>query len=168
MRKTGNLLGLFLTLVGIFLLFGNLGLIELDWNNLWPIFPLFLGLFFFLQYLNHKDKGIIIPATLFTGIGVFFLMFTLPNGVPWSQMSQWWPIIPMILGFGFFLAYLADMKDSGLLIPATVLLVVGGVSLSNTVSWTKSYLRYWPVLLILIGVVIFLGNLMVDVRGSKK
>lgn len=167
MRKTGNLMGFVLLIVGMVILFHNLGLITLSWKVLWPAFPLLVGLLLYFQFYNSRDKGILIPATLLTGIGIFFFFFTLPNGLPWARMGQWWPIFPLFLGLGFFFTYLADRKDTGLLIPTTVLLVVGGIFLAGNVEWAMTYLRYWPIILILVGLVVLLGNLGEGKEGSE-
>lgn len=167
MRKTGNLMGLLLLIVGVVLLFHNLGLISLSWKMLWPVFPLLVGLSLFFQYFQSHDKGVLIPATLLTGIGIFFFLFTMPWGLPWSSMGQWWPVFPLFLGLGFFLSYLSDRKDTALLIPATILLVVGSVFLAGNVHWAKTYLKYWPVILIIVGIVVFIENIGDKKEGTK-
>lgn len=163
MRKTGNLMGVVLLLAGIVLLFNNLGLIALSWQSLWPVFPMFVGLSLYYQFYRSREKGVLIPATLLTGIGIFFLIFTLPNGLPWSHMGLWWPVFPLFVGLGFFFAYLTDTKDTGMLIPATILLVVGSVFLAGNIEWAKTYLKYWPLILIVVGIVVFFGN-----KGEDK
>jgi hypothetical protein len=158
MRHKGNLTGFVVIIVGILLLLNNLDLIELSWERLWPVLPLALGVCFLIQFAQNRDKGILIPATLFTGVGIFFFMFT--TGVfPWDAMGDWWPIFPLLLGLGFFFAYLADMRDSGLLIPATILLTVGGVFLARNNPVTRGYLKYWPVVLVIAGLFMFFGNM---------
>lgn len=168
MRKTGNLMGVLLLIVGMVLLFNNLGLITLSWKMLWPIFPMLVGVSLFLQFFRSRDKGVLIPATMLTGVGLFFFLFTLPHGIPWSGMGLWWPVFPLFLGLGFFFAYLADTKDTSLLFPATVLLVVGSVFLATNVQWAKTYLKYWPVILIIVGIVVFLGSTGEDKTGPTE
>lgn len=169
MRRAGNFLGFAVMIVGIGLLLNNLGLIDLSWDRIWPIFPLLLGISFLFQFVQHHDKGILIPATICTGVGLFFFAFT-TRMLQWGDMGNWWPIFPLLVGLGFLFAYLADVRDTGLLIPATILLTVGGVFLAQNNDLTRSYLKYWPVLLVVAGLFMFLGNLLPvkERRPSKE
>jgi len=59
---------------------------------LWPGFLIGPGLGFFLMYLlGEKEKGLLIPATILTGIGILFLF-------RYSSVLRFWPVLLIILG----------------------------------------------------------------------
>ena len=88
MRRPSNGFGLVLVLVGTLLLMNNLGYIRLHWGQVWPAFPLVFGLSLFLQFLHDWDRGILVPATLFSGAGIFFYyLVNSPTGFNWGL----WP-----------------------------------------------------------------------------
>lgn len=167
MRRSGNFLGFAVMIVGLVLLLNNLKLVDLSWERIWPVFPLILGVSFFVKFVQSRDKGILIPATLFTGVSIFFFMFT-TGALRWEDMGQWWPVFPLVLGFGFLLAFLADIRDTGLLIPAAIFLVIGGIFLAENNPFTKGYLKYWPAIIVVVGMFMFLGNLFPETKEAKQ
>lgn len=167
MRRSANLLGFVVMIVGLVLLLNNLNLVDLGWHRIWPVFPLLLGLSFFVKFVQSKDKGILIPATLFSGVSIFFFMFT-TGALRWEEMSLWWPVFPLVLGLGFLLAFLADIRDTGLLVPAAIFLVIGGVFLAENNPLTRGYLKYWPVIIVAAGLFMFVGNLFPETQEKKE
>ncbi|HHZ19998.1 MAG TPA: hypothetical protein GX391_05760 [Firmicutes bacterium] len=167
MRRPSNGFGLVLVLVGTLLLMNNLGYIRLHWGQVWPAFPLVFGLSLFLQFLHDWDRGILVPATLFSGAGIFFYyLVNSPTGFNWGALAEWWPIFPLLLGVGFILGYLADPRDTGFLIPAAIFVLFGGLSLAGKVDGFRFYAKYWPLLLILFGLVMILTNIFLGKRGK--
>ena len=81
-----------LTLFGIFFFITT----WLNWQHmeaLWPTFILVPGLTFFVFYFAQpkKEKGILIPAFILTGLAlVFYLSF--------SFSAKFWPLILIALG----------------------------------------------------------------------
>jgi len=65
------------------------------WYNmqyLWPGFMIGPGVGFFMLYLlGDKEKGLLIPAAILTGMGLIFL-FSL------TDFAQFWPIILIVVG----------------------------------------------------------------------
>ncbi len=70
------------------------------WYNmqyLWPVFLFGPGLGFFMLYLfGDKEKGLLIPAGILTGLGLIFLF-------SFSNLSLYWPLI--LIGVGIYLIY---------------------------------------------------------------
>lgn len=166
MRRPGNGIGLILILVGLLLLLSNLGYIRFGWGQIWPVFLLVFGLSLFLQFFQGRDKGVLVPAALFVGSGIFFFFFTLPNGLGWGDMIKWWPIFPLLMGIGFFLGYLADLRDTSFLIPAIIFSLFGGLSLAGNLERFRIYLKFWPLLLILVGLATVLSNMIPNKKGK--
>ena len=95
--------GIFLILVGAFLLVLNTGVLESDFKQFWPLFMLFAGvsLFFFGLKKNGAARlGMTIPAVAIILLSLFFLLFSLQI-VSMSLrrfVVVWWPGILVFAG----------------------------------------------------------------------
>lgn len=59
---------------------------------LWPFFIIGPGIGFFLMYaLGRKERGLLYPAFIVTGVGCIFLMGT-------AGFADFWPVILIIVG----------------------------------------------------------------------
>ena len=66
-------------------------------HYLWPGFMIGPGLGFFMLYLfGEKEKGLLIPAGILTGLGLIFF-------VGFSDFSSYWPVI--LIAVGLYLIY---------------------------------------------------------------
>jgi hypothetical protein len=81
---------------------------------------------------------------------IYGLMFWYCAFLGWYQMSMIWPGFLIGPGIGFFLMYLIGEREKGLLVPASVLTGIGVLFLFRY----SGVLRYWPVILIIIGLVL--------------
>ena len=165
--------GLVLIGLGAWFLVQALGVDLPGMEALWPIFPTIVGLSLFVGWLvkpNKRDNhGVMIPAVINFLVGVFFFGFTF-SIFQWSDMAVLWPVFPLIVGVAFFVAWLfSGLQDWGLLIPGAITAGVGIVGLGFTVfgqvELVASMLRYWPVLLIVLGVAVLVGGLL---GGGRK
>lgn len=160
-NRSGNVIGgLVIIALGIWFLLGALGVRLPGIGNFWPIFPTLAGLAFIVAYVRQKDAGFLIPGVAGFLIGLFFFLFTL-GSFEWSQMGQLWPLFPLIGGLAFLAAYLSD-RDAGLLIPAVGGVGVGVIGLFFTLSgFSLAWLgTFWPVILILVGILVLVQNLL--------
>jgi ascorbate-specific PTS system EIIC-type component UlaA len=72
--------GIFLILVGAFLLVLNAGVLESDFKQFWPLFMLFTGVSLFFFGLKKKGSSRVrmtIPALAIVLLSLFFLLFSL-------------------------------------------------------------------------------------------
>jgi len=159
--QRGNVfVGLLIIGVGIWFLMARLGVNLPNIGAMWPIFPTFGGLAFLGMYLSGRDKdaGLLIPGIGGFLVGLFFFFFTF--GVfEWGEMGRLWPVFPLIGGIAFTALYMAE-RDSGLLVPALGGLGVGIIGLFFTMmglslAWIGTY---WPVILIVVGLIILAQN----------
>ena len=95
--------GIFLILVGAFLLVLNAGVLESDMQQFWPFFMLFAGvsLFFFaIKKTGAARLGMIIPAIAIILLSLFFLLFSLHIvSISLRQFVViWWPGILVFAG----------------------------------------------------------------------
>ncbi|MBN2600408.1 MAG: hypothetical protein JXR87_00290 [Candidatus Marinimicrobia bacterium] len=152
-HKSHFITGLLLILLGIFLLSAQFGYIC--WENLWPFFLIIGGILFFLGFLqDHRKYGLLMPASILTITGVLFLY---TNADHWYEMEYLWPTFILAPGIGFVLMFLFGPKGNTLWIPATILLTMA------LIFYARFWLifRYWPVILIVVGVYIL-------INASKK
>jgi hypothetical protein len=138
--------GLLLIVIGAVILLANLGIFSLV--GLWPLAVIILGVFFFILWLkDREDYGLLMPAAILTIVGCLFF-YCEQNG--WHHMSNLWPVFMIAPGFGFILMYVFGDQEPGLLIPGTIMLVIGIFFLSIN-EWVG---RWWPIILIMLGVLL--------------
>lgn len=166
MRRGAVIPALVLILLGIYLLLAELNVGIPGWDVVWPVFPFagglaFLGSFAFGQ---RRDPGQVFVGTAATLVGLVFFFVTL-GPLSYRDLTTWWPVF-ILIGSAAFLAQwaAAGFHDWGALFLALVALVVGGAGLAVTLQLlgpqTAELLpRLWPVLLILLGLMVFLRAL---------
>lgn len=139
--------GLILISIGLILLITN----YYGWSSLWPLVFLIPVCAICIAYFRDpkRDKSVIIPLTILSVIMLLFLSMTL-GILAWSDMSWLWPVFIAAPGLGLLFYYLSTgMKDSGLLIPISILLGLALIFMTGIGT-------YWPLILIIVGVIILL------------
>ena len=128
----------------------------------WPWIVIGIGLVLFILGAAVGEPGMSVPATIMTGLGgiLAFQWFT----GDWQSWSYIWTLIPGFVGVGIVLMSLlggdASLKDGTTLIFISFIMLAVFGSFFGAVGMAG---RYWPVLLILLGVV-----LMVRTFFTKK
>lgn len=130
----------------------------------WPWLLVALGGVFVVMALLTRAGGPMIPGAILVGLGGLFLYFTRSDA--WGDW-YWWMLMPAFVGLGLLLGGLIDpemrpARTGGLILLAIGLilfLVFGGVF-----GLSADLLRFWPVLLILFGVLVFVRAL----RAERK
>jgi hypothetical protein len=122
---------------------------------LWPIFPFMFGVAFLVTFFTGecKDPGLVWPGTFGALVGTFFFLFTF-GLLDWDQMSELWPVFPLIVGLSFFATWIAGgAKDNGLLVPATLTAAVGVLGLGFELGLldADTINMLWPIALVLLG-----------------
>lgn len=166
MKRQTIIPALFLILLGVYFLLGELGLDIPDWDVLWPIFPFAGGLAFLWGYVfgQRHDPGLVFVGTAATLVALVFFSITL-GPLEYSDLATWWPVFVLIGGVAFLAQWVAaGFRDWGALFLALVALAVGGAALAITLQLlgpeTSELLpRLWPVLLILVGLMVLLRAL---------
>lgn len=123
----------------------------------WPAILLAGGLLLLYRGVSAQSGEGIVPGTVLTIYGAFFLL--VPFGyLSWGSFARYWGVFPGAVGLGFLLRYvLLRPRTSAPLVPAVVLLLVGALGLTGGlagVGW-----RYWPVILIVIGAVLLIWRM---------
>jgi hypothetical protein len=139
------------------------------WDKVWPIFPMLGGLAFFASYVlsGLRDAGLAFVGTAAVLIGLFFFGFTL-GFWEWEHMRQLWPVFPLIGGIAFAVLFLAEgrTRDVGVLGVGCAAIIVGAVGLAISFGLVGGEIvKYWPLLIILIGVIGLASALL---RGLRR
>ena len=168
-RRGSPLAALALILIGAWLLAQNFHVPLPNLGDLWPVLLIVLGLACVLNYLfgGRKDSGLIFIGVILALSGCFFAPFTLGAYLPWqlswADMGHYWPVFFLIIGAAFLTQWLFNVRQRAWL-PAILLLVIGAVALFFTLGLSdnaavREATRLWPVILIVIGLGLLLGNL---------
>ena len=172
-RRSGALIPAILLIgIGAFFLLMNLNVLpQVSVGQLWPALPVLLGAGMLVQYFlgRMRDPGLVTGGTIFVLTGLFFFLFTLRANLPglgsigWGRMAVLWPAFPTIVGIALLLQWIAGgLRDTGLLVPVGILLVVGlggfAFTLANIPTFSMM-LTYWQALLIVIGVIVLARSL---------
>ena len=148
MGNQNKILGLILIFLGIIFLLDNLDVIGFNVLIIWPSFIILGGAGFILGYLiRHENYPMLMPGTILIIAGLIFLYC---NVAGWHHMQVLWPLFLAAPGLGFILLYFLGKRDKGLLIPGGLLLLLGLLFLVRHLE----YIRYWPVLLIVFGIIL--------------
>ncbi len=162
-KNRGYLFGIALIAVGVLLLVFKFANFSFDWNLIWPLIMIGVGLMLFASI--GRDKGVAFPATIVVGIGALFLLQNMGFLDPYN-MGDLWPFFPIIVGVAFIVLYFVDKKDAGVLIPASILLIVGAVFLSINISGMLVYVA--PAVIILIGAIIIFNSFRVPANTHER
>jgi hypothetical protein len=166
-RKRGTIIpALFLILLGAYLLAKELNVGIPDWDAMWPAFVVSGGLAFLANYAlsERRDPDQVFFGILLTLGGVAFFFITL-GPLEYTDLRTWWPVFALIASIAFLAEWLVTkLRDWGALFLAFVALVIGGAGLAINLELlgpqTREFLpRFWPLLLILGGVMALLRGL---------
>ena len=120
----------------------------------WPFIIIGMGALFLLWAAIGGIVGLAIPAMIMAGIGGILYYQNLTGD--WDSWSYIWALIPGFVGIGILLSGLIDGNfkstlDGGLtlVIISTILFFIFG----STFGLNYNLSQYWPVLLILLGLI---------------
>ena len=149
MKKINYIFGLLLLFIGVMLILSNFGVIEIVWDNLWPLFLLIPGIVFELSYfIYRKGAGLLVPGGILITYGLLFLVNV---NYGWHLMDNLWPIFPLGVAIGLFQLYLFGEREKGLLIPVGILGAISLFFLINNLVFIDFGLLA-GILLVLIGI----------------
>lgn len=160
-RRSALFFGFLLIIVGIILLAirwvpGLEGWAERIFD--WPVIIIGVGAFLLVLGLVTNTPGLAVPACVVGGIGgILYWQNATGN---WESWSYIWALIPGFVGVGVILdgllsGRLRNTLGGGLwlILISLIMLVIFGSFLGGW-AWTGDLRRYWPALLILLGLFI--------------
>ena len=156
--KNNILWGFFLLFAGGLLILANFGIIEIAWDNIWPLFVLIVGIFFEASYfIYRKEAGLLVPGGILITYG---LLFSISAIYGWHLMGDLWPIYPLGVAIGLFQLYLLGGRDKGLLVPVGILGAVSLFFLINNFLFVDFRL--------LVGIILVVIGIGIILKKTKK
>jgi len=119
----------------------------------WPWIIIGVGLFLFALGAALGEPGLAVPATIVSGIGGILAYQSYTGN--WESWSFIWTLIPGFVGLGIMLMSLlggeGSVKDGATLVLISFIMLAVFGSFFGALGMAG---QYWPVLLILLGVVL--------------
>ena len=159
--KTSLLPGFFLIGLGLLLLIHKLDLFYFGWPRTYPLIFILVGLTLFISATLKRNGSAVFWGTIFSLFGLFFFLRNF-HFIEYYYIHEIWPIFFMILGIAFFILFIVKPQDWGVLIPGSIFLFLGVIFLARNFHYWRALeliQRYWPLLLIVIGVGVILCSL---------
>jgi hypothetical protein len=162
-------IAIILIALGSFFLLRELGVFgdrALDFEELWPGILILAGAAFLLQFFlgGTREPGFVFVGTAALLLGLFFFLFTLNvdlssligelrGPIAWDDMEVLWPVFPMIGGIALVAMSILSRETEAFWV-GVMAVVVGVVALAFTLGLadgTAELVKFWPLLLILLG-----------------
>ncbi len=148
MNRRNQSIGLGFIFLGIIFLLENLSVFQFNFLQIWPVIVALVGLGFLLGFANNRQNAaLLMPGVILIIYGGLFLYCRVFG---WENIQTLWPLLLIAPGLGFLVLYLFNPQQKNLLWPSAILIVLGFLFLFRHIP----YLKYWPVLLVILGVVL--------------
>jgi len=156
-RRNSMIPGLILIGVGLYLLGRRLHWLDFRFDEIYPFIFLVIGAFAASRIRGRGHREGVFATFFFLSLGIFFI---LRNYEIIPYIWHPWPVWLVAAGLGFLATFLFVPNEWGTLIPAVVLLAFGGAFLLREfdVFYFYELSRFWPVILIAIGLGILLNG----------
>ena len=163
-KQTSYIPGLILILIGLLILTRNLGMYFLSFKDVITLGFVSIGALLLFQGIVRRNKTGIYPGTLLLLVGTWLTMerFRITN---YYTMDMMWPLFIVIPGISFFITYIFKPSEWQLLIPGSILTIIGGGFLLAEMEYIRFWQigtwlgKFWPLLIIVIGIFILLNGL---------
>ncbi len=167
MEKRGSIIGgLILILVGLlFLLLQTSPEIAAQFNMeiQWPLVIVAVGILFLVGAILGT-ASLAVPGVIISGLGGLFYYQNLTGN--WASWAYAWTLIPGFVGLGMILMGLLDREQRSAIRGGVTLLLISLIMFAlfgGFLGGFGLFQKYWPVLLILAGIMILLGR-----RSGKR
>ncbi len=141
MERSNQFLGWLFLLLGIVFTLDNFNVVTLNWS----LYIVLTGLLLLMGFVFNRELTVfLLPGTMLLIYGLLFVYCSLSG---WQAMNVLWPMFFVAPGVGFFLLYFFKQREIYYWLPGTLFLVFGLLFFLRKVS----FVRYWPLLLIVLG-----------------
>jgi hypothetical protein len=152
-RKSAIVGGIILILLGLLFLASEIfpGIFSF-WS--WPFILVTIGLVFLIWAIFSGTGGLAVPGMVLSGLGGIFYYQTASGN--WTSWSYIWALIPGFVGLGILLGGLIDRKFKNAINGGLTLLLISAVmffAFGYAFGLRHDITMYWPVLLVILGVV---------------
>ena len=155
-KKPFPVLGIALLLIGFGILFDRLAIFEFTWKRTWPIMLAVIGIWMTINAIIYNQRGKIFGGSFVFLLGVMYILKNYQYIT--LQYNILIPALLVIIGLSFFMLFIYEPRDWGILIPSLTFLGFGlFFTFTNLGYFFYSEIWdflavYWPIFLILIGV----------------
>ncbi|GAB4367549.1 MAG: hypothetical protein Kow0042_08280 [Calditrichia bacterium] len=161
--KNSKIAGFILIIAGLLILLHNADIEVLNWDLLKGLLPLIFGVYLFSKGISHPQKKGIFGGSWFVLLGIYLLL----DGFHIIEISRGLTIsvLTMVTGISFLVAFIFRRNSWAYLLTGTLVLFIGLFFLLVHLYILPGYLlievvdRYWPILLILLGLFIIIDGL---------
>ena len=153
-------IGIVIILCGILLLLANIGILEIE--MFWPLIPLAIGGALICAFTKgRKESSLLMAGTMLTIPSILFQYCIITS---WESMNRLWPFLILAVGCGFLGEYFMVQRSQTRLSLGMVLVVTAILLL------LMNHLlgRFWPVILILLGIFITAFSSIRDLSLNKQ
>ena len=163
-NKRSLIPGFLFIVVGLLLFARRIFDFSPQWSRAYPVLFVLFALFLFVESFRRKHTGTLFWGAVFFVLGSFFFLRNFEI-IPYFHPDEYWPIFLLAMGLGFLALFIFRPREWGVLIPAGLLLFFGIGFAMRTFhgyfwGWDRFIEDYWPVVLILIGVGVFMSSLL--------
>ena len=162
-RRGSFAIGFLLVVTGLVLLFREIYRPVFDawlgWLT-WPWWIIGVGAVFLVFAVLGAGSGLAVPGSILVTVGL--ILFYQVRTSDWDSWAYVWALIPASVGLGLILSGLLDRNRGASVTGAWMLasnLVLFGIFYAAFGQGTEPFARYWPVLLVLVGIVILVLNI---------
>ncbi len=173
-QRSGLVMGVFLILLGgLFLAWqlGWLGTFELNWAHSWPLIIIGVGVLILVLGLASGDPESAIPATIIGGIGGILYWQNATNN--WGSWSYIWSLIPGLVGLGMLISWVLGNRKKGVINEGLTTIMISLVLFAifgaffGAFSGLGELQKYWPLLLVLVGLYVLVRGF-IEGRNNPK
>jgi hypothetical protein len=165
-RKQFPVFGIFLILIGFGILFDRMNLFDFTWKKIWPIGLGLIGIWMTISAILYNQRGKVFGGSF---IFLFGILYFLKN-YDFISLRQdiFLPALLLILGLSFFMLFVFEPRDWGVLIPSIIFIGLGLFITFTRLGYIFYYelwdfvAIYWPLLLIIIGI-----SMLISGKGRK-
>ncbi len=152
-RRSGLVIGTILILLGLLFLAGEIAPQYFQFWD-WPFIVIGLGMVFLVWAILSGTGGLAVPGCILAGIGGI-LYYQNQTG-DWASWAYIWGLIPGFVGVGVILCGIIDRNYKDAFTGGLVLILISAIfffAFGAAFGLPPDITQYWPVLLIVLGVI---------------
>ncbi len=153
------IVGIFLVLLGGWLLAQQMGVRVPSFTQLWPGVLILAGAGLLISFIQDRQPDQIFWGVAALLLGGFFFLFTLGLFNWQSDMARYWPVFLIIFSIASVFQWFTNPARRGYLAQAGLALLIGLFFLAYNFNLFSRFLaqqilQLWPLLVILAGLVV--------------
>jgi hypothetical protein len=129
----------------------------------WPMIIIGLGAVFLVWAILAGEGGLAVPGAILSGIGGIFYYQNMTGN--WESWSFIWALIPGFVGLGVLISGIIDGNFKKVFGAGLTLIIIAAVlffAFGSFLGLEHDLVRYWPVLLVVLGLISLLRVIFSD------